>query len=95
MRTTCIKFGIVLACFAGTAASLAPTALATYKVRAEEIATGYAEVHYSFPTPSSCVASGKNERGVAQYYCSGKFQNRGGEYHINVGPYEEITYQKE
>jgi hypothetical protein len=95
MKTMRLKLGVVLACMVGTAFVAASPASALVKANAEEVAYDYALVHYEFVYFPGCVPSGKNKKNEAQWYCAGKFQNRGGEYHINVGPYGEITYHQE
>jgi hypothetical protein len=44
-------------------------------------------------TIKECVNSGKNQEGVAQWYCNGTV-NFSEEWKINLDPYGTITYEK-
>lgn len=75
----------------GAATSSAYTAGQAYTA-----AQQYADAHFSGgPELDACDESGKNERGVAQWYCWGYFTKKSGEWKVNVGPYGEITYAHE
>ncbi len=90
MKRTLMIFGVVAALAASV---FAAPALAYTKAQAEQDASEYAQNHYGGSSSrASCTASGKNEKGVAQYYCSGTYNFGANVYHVNVGPYGEITY---
>lgn len=85
---------VALVCVAGLIT--ASGAMAWTKKAAEETANDYAQIHFpGFPYLQGCQESGKNEKGVAQWYCWGNYHNRNKEWHVNVGPYGEITYAHE
>ena len=82
---------LVLSVMCVVAASIvAPAAMAWTKGAAEQTSFEYAQNHYLGAQYGSCTSSGKNKRGEAQWYCSGK--DFAGTWHVNVGPYGEITY---
>jgi hypothetical protein len=73
---------------------MASSALALTKEQARSEAENYARHHYSGePYVWDCNASGKNKAGEAQWYCYGYYNQKPGEWKVNVGPYPgEITY---
>jgi hypothetical protein len=74
----------------------ASSALAYTKEQARAAAENYASHHFSGePYVWDCNSSGKNKAGEAQWYCYGYFNQKPGEWKVNVGPYGEITYAKE
>lgn len=87
---------IISLCSALAMGIAATSAFAYTKGQAEADANSYAKSHYFQAENGYCEASGKNKAGEAQWYCAGPIDHYfGGEWHVNVGPYGEITYARE
>lgn len=72
----------------------APSALAYTKAQAEGRSLEDAQNKWGgTATLKGCSASGKNEKGVAQYYCNGNLNFGAEEWKINLDPYGTITYE--
>ena len=95
MKRLCLTLSMVVVLASGAIGTASASALTAGQAYTE--AQQFADHHFSGgPELIACNPSGKNERGVAQWYCYGYFTQKGGEWKVNVGPYPgEITYYHE
>jgi hypothetical protein len=96
MKRMLLVGAIAVVALASLVGPMASSALAYTKEQARSAAENYASSHFSGePYVWDCNSSGKNKAGEAQWYCYGYFNQKSGEWKVNVGPYGEITYAKE
>ncbi len=96
MKRLCLMFSASMVLAASVAGVAASGASAYDEEQARAASSMYATLHFhGFPYWWGCDASGKNKAGEAQWYCWGYFEEKSGEWKVNVGPYGEITYESE
>ena len=73
----------------------APSALALTKASAEGLSLEKAQNKWgATATLKECVNSGKNEEGVAQWFCNGHLNFGAEVWKINLGPFGGITFEQ-
>ncbi|HSZ13090.1 MAG TPA: hypothetical protein VK790_03540 [Solirubrobacteraceae bacterium] len=96
MRRSLRTLSATLVCAVVVLGIVATPTMAYTHEQAWKDAKEYALHHFSGgPFEDECEPSGKNKQGEAQWYCYGSFLEKGGQWHVNVGPYGEITYARE